>query len=257
MHSIFPAQNIARLAHVGQAAVDAASVAGLHQWHKIDQLSLSNDDPITTWTAAPGVGSAKDFTQSSSSVKPTYKTNVQNGKPAAYFDGGDAMASSASVDLSGTNAITFFLVFRPTVLSGTNILLELSANYNSSQGGFVAYIASNNLTGGHHGDIDYADFTHNTTLAINTTYLASVVLDKSLGTNEPTVWINGASSGSRSHNGNNTNAFDSATLYLGARNQNAVFYTGYIMEFALYSSALGTTDRQTVETYLNSKWAIY
>jgi len=46
-------------------------------------------------------------------------------------------------------------------------------------------------------------------------------------------------------------------LNLCARNNGAGLSDGLLKELLVFPSALGTTDRQAVEAYLNSKWAIY
>jgi len=59
-------------------------VTGVLAWYSASDIEgLSNSDPVAEWTELAGGGS---FTQSEASLKPLYKTNVQNGKPALLFD---------------------------------------------------------------------------------------------------------------------------------------------------------------------------
>lgn len=48
-------------------------------------LALSNDDAVSSWTNR--ANASNNASQSSSTVRPTYKTNQLNGNPAVSFDG--------------------------------------------------------------------------------------------------------------------------------------------------------------------------
>lgn len=80
------------------AAWTPASIAGLSLWYDATQLAgLANNDPVATWTDASG--NANNATQGTASARPTYKTNVQNSKPAVLFDGVDDFMSFAALPL--------------------------------------------------------------------------------------------------------------------------------------------------------------
>jgi len=66
---------------------------GLKIWLKADALSLNNNDPVDSWTDSSGNG--YNFT-SSGSARPTYATNVINGKPSVVFDGSNDILSLAT-----------------------------------------------------------------------------------------------------------------------------------------------------------------
>src|SRR5439155_17313853 len=63
-----------------------AEIGGLKLWLKADALALNNNDPVSTWTDSSGNGNSPT---SSGTKRPTYKTNVLNGKPVVRFDGID------------------------------------------------------------------------------------------------------------------------------------------------------------------------
>ena len=54
-------------------------------WFIADSLSLSDTDPVTTWTDESGNGN--DATQAIAGSQPTYRTGQINGLPAVVFDG--------------------------------------------------------------------------------------------------------------------------------------------------------------------------
>jgi hypothetical protein len=64
--------------------------------------------------------------------------------------------------------------------------------------------------------------------------------------------------GSASASGGSGSYVSSANnLQIGADGRPGEYYAGDIAEILIFPTALSTTDRQAVETYLNAKWAIY
>ena len=69
-------------------AFSPEQVSGLELWLKADGITgLANADPIATWPDSSG--NSRDATQATSGMRPTYRTNVVNGKPIVRFDGSD------------------------------------------------------------------------------------------------------------------------------------------------------------------------
>lgn len=63
---------------------DPTDIAGCVLWMAADSLSLANDAPVSSWTdGANGYVATQTGT-----ARPTFKTNVRNGKPAVHFDPG-------------------------------------------------------------------------------------------------------------------------------------------------------------------------
>lgn len=84
-------------------------ISGLRVWYAADAIvGLSDGDPVSTWE--DGTALNVDFTAAGSN-RPTYKTNVVNGKPVVRFDGTDdsMVATSGSV---WTTEAEFFLVLK-------------------------------------------------------------------------------------------------------------------------------------------------
>lgn len=52
-----------------------------YAWYDADALLLNDNDPVTSWTDETGGGHPLD-----DGLAPTFKTNIQNGKPAVYFN---------------------------------------------------------------------------------------------------------------------------------------------------------------------------
>jgi len=79
----------------------ANEIAGLYFWHDATQMSANDGDSLGQIDDESG--SDYHVTQSTSTVKPTYKNNETdniNSLPCFYFDGGDRMTSSETTPLT-------------------------------------------------------------------------------------------------------------------------------------------------------------
>ena len=76
-----------------------------YAWYDANQLSLSNDDPVSSWTDQSGNGY-----HLTGGNAPLFKTNIQNSKPAVYFDGVNDQLSYNWPDISQSN--TYFIVYK-------------------------------------------------------------------------------------------------------------------------------------------------
>ena len=80
------------------------------------------------------------------------------------------------------------------------------------------------------------------------THIVSITWD--LSDTEPTLWVDGAlQSGTDVAT---TSSVQAAKL--GARQDGAAEWEGDIFKFIIYQSELSTADRQSVESYLNTKY---
>lgn len=66
---------------------DLSYTNGLLVWLEADNLSLSDNDPVVTWTASGYT--AVSPTNLTAANRPVYKANIVNGKPVVRFDGTD------------------------------------------------------------------------------------------------------------------------------------------------------------------------
>jgi hypothetical protein len=231
-----------------------SSLSGLALWLDATRITgLSDGGSVATWSDVSGNG--RDATQATGAKQPTYKTAIQNSKPVVRFDGGDAL-QTASFALTATSAVTVFLV-----CSGANvtdqILFEFSDNNNSHTDGFLVYRdSSNRIRASLKGDVGTTDFATAATSAA-TMLLAGAVFDKTLSTLEAKPYANGVLGATQLNNVNNTNAFGTYAVNIGARNQASLFLTGDVAEVILFNRALLAAERQSVESYLNTKWVLF
>lgn len=102
--------------------------ANLYAWYKADTLSLSNNDPVSTWPDSSGNGN--DLT-SSGGTRPTFKTGIQNSMPAVLFSGSQNMKNTTLSPVIGT-PFSIFAVFNATSVSSSSVIL-CTWNSNTNQ----------------------------------------------------------------------------------------------------------------------------
>jgi hypothetical protein len=245
----------------GSAPFTPKSISGCIMWVYADTLGLSDSDPVTSWTDLSGNGN--DAAQSSSGLKPLYKTGIQDGKDIIRFDGSDDFLEVANTSIiAGQTGMTVFLVVAQATLAVNKGIFckwdYATAGCFAIQTDDVAgdeimmYAASSGVDAG-------GNNQHSTNADLATQfYLLEYVYDGSQGTNADRVKIyrNGTLL-TTSVTGTLPTSLTSvsSTLKLGmfggilSRN-----YNGDMGEAILYTSALGTTDRQNVENYIHAQF---
>lgn len=235
----------------GGAAFTPASVSGLVAWYDAAALTGLNDgDAMATWADASGNG--RDLAQGSATLKPLYKTAIQNGKPVVRFDGSnDHMLFTAGADWVTGTGLTVYVVS-----------LRRATRVNSGQVSVYANGAGNDygaLTGACLGD------TEGSGTALRA-YRASQLSRRASGEGDTaahvcTYLFDGA---------NNTLYFDGVaeaavastaswairSLLIGARWTGSFSDQAFrdYCEILVYSAGNGSTDRQAIEAYLKAKW---
>lgn len=236
------------------AAFSPGQISGLVEDWNADTVSGADGDVIGTWTGAYASIAASATT----TLRPTLKLAIQNGRACLRFAGAQGMATP-NIDLSGTGALTVYVVGNPSTSGSDQVLVERTANYNSAADGFIVYRTSGNqYIASHIGNVAGADSwttaDGTTPRKLTTTpRVLSTVFDKSqVAANEVRLYRGGTLFGSSSGAANNTTqSFGSAkALYFGARNQASLFLTGDIYRILLYSGAHTATQRWQIETYL-------
>ena len=95
--------------------------------------------------------------------------------------------------------------------------------------------------------------TSNVASSVNTTYLFA----SRYGSAVFQIYLNGNLTGTAEYE---DLSGESTTQYIGADygdGEFTYFYNGYISEIIIYNRAVTTPERQQVEAYLNTKYAIY
>ncbi|MBI4238107.1 MAG: thrombospondin type 3 repeat-containing protein [Deltaproteobacteria bacterium] len=94
-------------------ACELSAVGTKTLWLRASDLtSLSDGDPVSTWTDASGAGN--DATQTTEERRPTFRTNVVGGKPVIRFDEFDDGLSIADSATYKTPVVQLVLVAKST-----------------------------------------------------------------------------------------------------------------------------------------------
>jgi hypothetical protein len=213
-----------------------SDISGLKIWLKADAGAGSSDgDPVGTWTDQSGT--SHDFTQATSGKKPLYKVNIKNSLPAVRFDGSDDEMSAGDLSAVFPSAGTIACAVKAT--SGSYMVYKTKENDSWWQFGGSGYwgaFRSSRLasTGTMPNDSAWHIFS--------CTAVASAYK----------VWVdavNKINSGSFTFDGGNDHNLAHQTTF--------GHYTAMDLgELIVYDSVLSDADRQQVEQYLSTRWAI-
>lgn len=242
---------------VGLTRWSPSTLTGCVLWLKADALSLNDNDPVATWTDSSGSGNSAT---AAGGLQPTYKANIlgtpgATDLPVVRFSGSNRMVTP-SINLTGTSALTVFVVGTASAGATNQGFWELTTNYNSFTTGAVVFRDSSlKANSSVKGDVGY----NTATSAANLTTTAKVIasyLDKSqAAANECWQRLNGtrATAGAS----NNANAFANAASYVGGRSDGTLFLTGDIAELLVFNRRLTTLEFRRVEAYLANRWGVY
>lgn len=229
-----------------------------------DPLSLSpalwlsdTGSDAGTWPDISGFG--RDAIQATAGRQPAIISSGMNGRQVRRFDGGDFLSNAAAV--FGLSSISgFFVIKETTKVQNAGIFSALPASGNDYESSTAILLQSGNTA-----------LSRSIYITGNTNALAglspSATFPKGLyafikTATSVTFWTNGSSSETDSSftafATNSGGGYALGCRYLsGAINTTLYLFNGDIAEILIYPSALSTTNRQAVETYLNAKWAIY
>ena len=232
------------------------SLSGVALWLKADSVADSNGSSqctINDWS-----GNGYDFTQATSAKCPTLATNAKNGKPAFNFDGTQIISTSSTVNTSTFPGVTLFVVFASGSSSSDRVLLEHSSNFNSfanSWGFFLnpSWTCNNCATMIYsNGSFVYSGKnTNDSSITLNQfTYVTTKL---TVGSYDVVLRQNGTIATSALYS-NTVAGLGNYRLYFGGRSDETINFTGKVAEVILFNTGLSTTDIQTVESGIVSKY---
>lgn len=205
-------------------------------WLDASSLSLSNNDPVTTWADISGNGN--DLSQATASRQPTFRTSQINGLPAVQFDGtNDFLSFNNHIT---TDAITFFIVYSKDVITENGVFtLE---NHILTDRNNLTYLRSVSPVQ-----------THSVTKSIGSYSLVTGRTDEGgIGTS---IDISNGNSLSSSTRNDLTSILSSR---LGARfinpSKTNAFLDGDISEFIIFNEALNDAERNIVSEAIAAKY---
>ena len=209
------------------------SVAGCVLLLDAGNITAVDGDAIGTWADASASGN--DATQATAGLKPTYRENVFNGKPALWFGNANVMDLATHINLT---ASTIFIVFNSLYKTGFGTLL-LSEQY-----GFYAQILGRSNWG------------------IYTSTSASGDGGTSQGSNPIIAGVahTATSDFATYHNGQKIVHVKNASSQYGATSKvgydGSNYHYGFIAEIRVFNTVLSDVNRKLYEEYFSLKYGI-
>ena len=229
------------------AAFTPASISGLVAWYDFsDAATLFTDSARTTAVTADGdaIGGVTDKSgngyhlSSSTTARPLYKTAIQNSKSIARFDATDDVLTNASVPL--TNAWTIFVVEKITSGGTWQAVVSKAAQGLITEGNYYCGLVSN-------------AYAKRAAYAANTTQVVGYVQADTTAANA-IFRVNGSVT---TTNGSGSGFINNANFRIGGSSFGSNFLGADVCDVLVYNTGLSTTNCGLIETYLNSKWAVY
>jgi hypothetical protein len=228
------------------------NTADLALWLKADAISgVSDGGALGTWN-----DSSANALDAVAGVAPIYHSNGVNGLPVVSFNGTTQYLSIpySSNALTSTFATggeyAAFIVFKNTDFSVARPLIAADEIFNPDFYIRLNAAATVQVYGG--GSDAYSTAT--TSTLSNASIQLFEVVDSKL--NGIQYFINGSAAGTSSHlyypSGKTQTHLDIGR-WIGSLN----FFQGDIAEILIYKTALTTNDRQAVEEYLRTKYALW
>ncbi len=219
----------------GGGAPAVLPVAGATEWldaTDASSVTLSGGSPqyVTGWTDKSGAGNT--LTNGTSSQTITYAASGINGHAAVVTTGSAMLSNNASFG----QQTTVFVVAKMTGAANRRILSGLTNNW---------------LLGWWNGYENQAYFGGWLYQPSNAATTNPIMYSVTTGNSQATAWRNGTQIAS------SAGGFTSpAGLQVGGGYFGSEFAAADIGEVVIYSSILSTQQRQSVESYLTSKWGI-
>lgn len=233
------------------AGVNPEDITGMKLWLKADSITgLSSGDFVSSWTDSSG--NDNNALQATDSRRPTYITNVLNGKPVIRFNGTtQGMYVPDTTELDATSGFSIFVVTTAGKSGADQVIvykgdLDSGNNYNYR----IIHWPDGQKYGGLgslSGEIYYAFGATNVgTPEILSSYWNGTQLK---------AFVNGTQAGSAG--ANVTGKAYRRDFQIGYDNvSNIDFFQGDIAEIIVYNSIITDANRQQVEAYLQAKYGI-
>jgi len=237
----------------GTPPFSPSDLSNLKLWLKADAgVSLSSGN-VTAWADQSGNG--KNMT---SAVNPIFVSGAKNGKPALSFTGTQYMTGAGI--FNGSESRTFFVVYyTDNESSASNTICGQNNLDDSIAGSFFMMQARNDGLNSSPYFAGYASDVGNGEYVNNVWKIGSVTWDPT--SSNITLFDNGTAANSTQDyyldTYNAANCFTIGAFYEPANSQYQEFFGGKLCEIIAYNRVLTESERGQVESYLNSKYAIY
>jgi len=243
----------------GGAPFSPANLSGLSLWLKADAGVTLSGSNVTAWADQSGNGRHA----SSVDVDPTYNSSDLNGKPTISLSSvavGENQSLSIDGNPMGASGATAFVVnyVDPAVFSvddeGGDANGALLGNFGSAENGsHWPYGLANSVYDSFATDLRKGGLGLPT--GITNWNIYSVYSQD----NDWKIFCNGTEFYFDNANVYSNAIANDTSLYIGMQNNSGSnqIFKGKVAEVVVYNRVLTTPERQQVEAYLNTKYAIY
>lgn len=215
------------------SAFSPASLSGLQMWLKAEAIAGLNDgDPVAQWNDQSGHNN--HATQAVLAMRPAYKVNMVNGKPAVRFD-----------------AVDDWLVFGTQILTGMTIFAVARHLDQTS------CLVGNAVSG-----LDFLLIDTGPLLTLVPSFSPAVAVVAAINSWQLYGgWIDGVNiqaSVNLTNSGLVANANSITLNTVGAYALNSTWLmNGEIAEVILYDRACSLAERTQIQNYFNQKYALF
>lgn len=248
-HAFAPSQG----SEGGAVAFSPTDISGLLKWHNDTSLFwqdsarttpvTANNDPIGSWDDLSGNG--RHAIQATAGLRPLYKTGAQNGRVGVLYDGVDDVLTTAAVSYG---AFTMFAAIKMTtanMLFGHNTAGDEDYQYRNGSSIEVNRSATKSAANVDAG-AGWMDGTYIIVHRFDGTHAGH-----SVRRNGAALAVTDVSAG------NPGTGASSGTLAIGARSDGSLTSAGHVLEIGFYDASLSAGNTTSIETYLNSRWAVF
>ena len=220
--------------------------------------SPTNETYLGSWQDS-GTTSPHDANASGNTgVKPRYRTNIQNGLPAVYFDGAnDLFTVNPWTAFQGISGYTYFIVLKTNAVATDQVVTVMKSSSTEIKGLYLANLSSAwNI--GAAGGLASAAATVDTNFHVFATVYDGTQTDGNVSLqNAARLQFRIDGSAKTLTFTANVNSLTNATttyLYYGTDTAGNFDFDGYIAEVIMYNRTLTLSEIQSVESYLKTKW---
>jgi hypothetical protein len=205
-------------------------------------LPATDNEQITTWKDKSGQN--RDFTQISSTNRPTYRTNMLNNKPSVHFPGGALFNLTSTYSINSQRFTIIFIINVPYVHRGPIIGWNSIEAHNEHTFIFDQFsnlwVPHSNAGWIHNG----GSISYNTSHILVLRYNNFVFLENYQKTTSQ-ILIN---------NYNNAMNFSFAGGVCLGRRKNDLGFIGHMQEILIYDTDLLNADILRIVAILRDKW---
>lgn len=236
-------------------------ISGIQRWMNAENTTQESGGRVITFTDLSG--NSRNYTAASASTaRPTYTTNVFNGRPALTFDGtANILDGGTNKDLVNTAAYTAIVVFQRDAFPGTASYFEQILNLRTDSASFSANLILLDLYVAYSSKQVMVGFGGSTLMGVASATTAGtnyIAYNEYIGGTKTTVGnFNLALNSSSQTLTATTNWTVQDVNKIGAYNNGGSpsgFFKGKIAEVVIYNKNLSTAEKTSLRIYFQRKY---